>query len=155
MENDDMTAEVLQRKQVVRSLKKAFPKKLLQRTVNKLLSVSGYDGAELSILFTNDREIQTLNRRYRKKNKPTDVLSFPLLEGPGARFAGNALGDVVISVPTARRQAKRQGISLQEEIIRLIIHGFLHLLGYDHENVSKQEAERMKKREKLLLKKLA
>ena len=80
---------------------------------------------ELSILFVRDNEIRKLNRKYRRKNRPTDVLSFPLCEI-------GALGDIVISVDTARRYAKRDDMKYENKIKFLLIHGFLHLLGYDH-----------------------
>ena len=81
--------------------------------------------AELSIVLTTDRQIQKLNRIYRKKNKPTDVLSFPMDEQW-------LLGDVVISIPTARRQAMEKGVSMRAEVVELLAHGLLHLLGWDH-----------------------
>ena len=80
---------------------------------------------EISILFCGDARMRALNRRYRHRNRSTDVLAFP---GEGA-----ALGDIVISVPYARRQARRRGESRAREIERLLLHGYLHLLGYDHE----------------------
>jgi len=77
-----------------------------------------------------ERAIQTLNRKFLKKNKPTDVLSFPLGEkAPDGKYY---LGDIVISVPVAFRQAREKGHSLDREMRLLAIHGFLHLLGYDH-----------------------
>ena len=87
--------------------------------------------------------MQSLNRQYRKKNKPTDVLSFPLAD----ELQPTLLGDVVISVETAARQAQRRGHSLREELQVLLIHGILHLLGYDHE-VSRREAIRMHRKER-------
>ena len=81
---------------------------------------------EVSVMFCGDRKIRTLNRRYRRKDRPTDVLAFP-----GA--AGGFLGDIAISVPYAARQARRRGEPVSREIDRLLLHGFLHLLGYDHE----------------------
>lgn len=90
-----------------------------------------------------DSEIQTLNRQYRGKNQPTDVLSFPLAD----ELQPSLLGDVVISVETAARQAQRRGHSLREELQTLLIHGILHLLGYDHE-VSRSEAVRMQRKER-------
>jgi phosphate starvation-inducible PhoH-like protein len=100
------------------------------------------DVAELSIVLVSDGEMQRLNRRWRRKDRPTDVLSFPL-------DAGGLLGDVVISVDTARRQAAEQGTTLGREADRLLIHGLLHLLGYDHER-SPAEARRMQRRERAL-----
>ncbi len=98
--------------------------------------------AELSILLVSDDEMQRLNRRWRRKDRPTDVLSFPL-------DAEGLLGDVVISIDTARRQAAEQGTTLGREADRLLIHGLLHLLGYDHER-SPAEARRMQRRERAL-----
>jgi probable rRNA maturation factor len=90
-----------------------------------------------------DPQIHTLNRQYRGKDKPTDVLSFPLAD----ELQPLLLGDVVISVETAACQAQRRGHGLREELQTLLIHGILHLLGYDHE-VSRSEAIRMRRKER-------
>jgi probable rRNA maturation factor len=90
-----------------------------------------------------DPEIHALNRQYRGKDKPTDVLSFPLAD----ELQPFLLGDVIISVETAARQAQRRGHTLREELQTLLIHGILHLLGYDHE-VSRSEAIRMRRKER-------
>jgi probable rRNA maturation factor len=91
--------------------------------------------AELSIVLTGDGEVKSLNRAYRQKNKTTDVLSFPLLEGK-KMISGLKkkilLGDVVISIPQTRRQAAQRGRKFDEELALLLVHGILHLLGYDH-----------------------
>lgn len=105
---------------------------------------------EVSVLLTNDREIHRLNREWRGKDKPTDVLSFALLDDPTAPPAP-LLGDLVISIDTTRRQAKEYGVPVGEELLRLLIHGLLHLSGYDHEGVSRTEAERMRRAERRLL----
>ena len=81
---------------------------------------------EISVLFCGDRAMRTLNRRYRGMDAPTDVLAFPA-------ETGGLLGDIVISVPCASRQARRRGEPAAREIDRLLLHGFLHLSGYDHE----------------------
>lgn len=93
---------------------------------------AGCEDSELSLLLTDDERMLELNSVYRQKPTTTDVLSFRQEEegGPGL---GNLLGDIVISVPTARRQAEENGHSLEEEIRQLAVHGFLHLLGHDHE----------------------
>ncbi|HLG19283.1 MAG TPA: rRNA maturation RNase YbeY [Bdellovibrionota bacterium] len=85
---------------------------------------------EVSLALVSDRKIQRLNRRYRKTNRPTDVLSFAQEESPkhGARL----LGDIVLSVQSARRQAHERKCSLEEECDLLAVHGLLHLLGHDH-----------------------
>ena len=117
---------------------------------------------EISILLTDDTHIRELNRKYRKKDKPTDVLSFP--QGAIGSYAnwkleiGNYLypancplpiGDVVISVETVEKQAVLEGISFDEEIIRLLIHGILHLFGFEHEKGG-QKAKAMRGEEKRL-----
>jgi probable rRNA maturation factor len=96
--------------------------------------------AELSIVLTGDEQIKKLNRTFRKKDKATDVLSFPMREGEAGEVAGGLLGDVVISVPTAARQAKDKGVRVLEEVTFLLAHGLLHLLGWDHDTVSKDRA---------------
>jgi probable rRNA maturation factor len=90
--------------------------------------------SELSIVLTGDAEVKKLNRIYRSKNKTTDVLSFPLLEGKVLPAGRNmiALGDVVVSVPQTKRQALEQGKPVKAELALLVVHGVLHLLGYDH-----------------------
>lgn len=97
---------------------------------------------EISILLTTDEEICELNSKYRKKEKATDVLSFPM-DDPVL------LGDVVISIERAFEQAGQYGLSADEEIARLLIHGTLHLLGYDHENGGRQAAKMKRKEEGL------
>jgi probable rRNA maturation factor len=94
-------------------------------------------GAELSVLLTSDRSIHRLNREFRSKDKPTDVLAFAMREGevmggqPG--HEGEMLGDVVISLDTATRQAAERKRSPLEEVTHLLAHGLLHLVGYDHQ----------------------
>ena len=88
---------------------------------------------ELSILITDDEEISSLNRIYRAMDRPTDVLSFSQLEGEGPVTAPQLLGDVVISWETAQSQALEQGHTVLVEMKRLLVHGVLHLLGFDHE----------------------
>jgi len=82
-------------------------------------------GRELSVLFCGDARMRALNRRYRGRDRSTDVLAFP---GQGA-----SLGDIVISLPYASREARRRGESRRRELDRLLLHGYLHLNGYDHE----------------------
>jgi probable rRNA maturation factor len=86
-----------------------------------------------AIAFVTDAEIARLNKTYRKKNKPTDVLSFPAPSSSKGSSKNRFLGDIAIAPAVARRYAKKNGRSLQSEICVLILHGLLHLLGYDHE----------------------
>src|SRR5947209_9335003 len=115
----------------------------LRRWVRTVLQHLNQTQAELSLALVTDPEIHDLNRRYRGKDRPTDVLSFPLADA----LQSSLLGEVVISVETAARQAQRRGHSLREELQTLLIHGVLHLLGYDHE-VSRREAIRMRRKER-------
>jgi len=95
--------------------------------------------------------MRSFNRRYRNIDKTTDVLSFSLREGQFRHLRPEMLGDIVLSVPAARRQAKKADHTLHHEIERLLVHGLLHLLGYDHER-SRRDAHRMAKQEDFLLK---
>jgi probable rRNA maturation factor len=101
---------------------------------------------QVTVLLTTDRQIRRLNRRFRGKDKPTDVLSFPATPLQNAKPAERVAGDLAISVPTARRQAAELGHSLAVEIKVLILHGLLHLAGCDHETDSGQ----MRRRERNL-----
>ena len=104
--------------------------------------------SELSIALVNDDEIAALNSEHRAKSGPTDVLSFSLLEGQQTEHRGRLLGDVIISVETAARQARTAHRALNDELARLLIHGTLHLLGWDHEQP--EEARRMRAEERRL-----
>jgi len=106
--------------------------------------------AELTVVLVNDTDIQRLNRDYRGKDRPTDVLAFAMREGPRTARDDTVLGDVVISVDTATRQARERCVPVGDEVRTLLIHGVLHLLGYDHER-SPAEARRMQAKERLLL----
>jgi probable rRNA maturation factor len=104
----------------------------LRRRAERMLVRLKLRRAELSIVLCDDRTIHSLNRRHRRKDKPTDVLAFALREGPPMAGAQHVLGDVVISLDTARRQAAEHGHSLWREVTLLLAHGLLHLIGYDH-----------------------
>ena len=130
-----------------------FDQAHLKRSVRAILADVGEPSAELGILFVGDQRMQGLNRRYRGKDRTTDVLAFAMREArtPYAIcHMPDMLGDVVISAPTAWRQAREAGQSFDEEIVRLLVHGILHLCGYDHER-SEKEARRMHRRERMIL----
>lgn len=116
-------------------------KKFVKEITKKILEELNLDKVEVSITLTDNDKIRELNKNWRNKDKETDVLSFPINEKP-LRYRYTVLGDVVISIPFAKRQAEEIGYSYKEEILRLLIHGILHLLGYDHEKDEK-EAEIM------------
>ncbi len=96
----------------------------------------------LSILFTDDKRIKELNKIYRDKDYATDVLSFSQIEGENLENSSE-LGDIVISIQMAKLQASKFGNTFKQEILRLLIHGILHLFGFDHENVPEKDAKEM------------
>ena len=100
----------------------------------------GKTDVELSITLTSDAEIAELAGRFGRPPRPTDVLAFSMLEGQGAEHRGELLGDVVISLETAERQAGERAATLDHELRDLLIHGVLHLLGMDHERAADARA---------------
>ncbi len=123
-------------KVLVKKRVRGVESKLLSKIAHRALEVLGLSRAELSIVLVSDAQIRRLNKLYRHKDKPTDVLSFPIGEKVNGWLI---LGDIVISVDTARRQAQELGYSLEEELKRLLVHGLVHLLGYDHELEGEEE----------------
>lgn len=113
----------------------------------RILKSLGYEGYELTVVLVDDREMTRLNRRYFRRNRPTNVLSFPMMDETPASLHSRVLGDVVISADTARRDAEEVGQKAEEEILFLLIHGILHLAGYDHLG-SRKEQKRMEEKEK-------
>jgi probable rRNA maturation factor len=97
------------------------------------LKVAPARGAGVTVAFVSDRAMRELNRRWRGKRGTTDVLSFPSEQGEFEKAEGLSLGDVVISIEQAARQAEENGLELDEEVSQLILHGVLHLCGFDHE----------------------
>lgn len=114
---------------------KSFPAQELKKIARAVLELLEQGEVELSLALVGNAEIRKLNARFRSKDEPTDVLSFP----SGARLPTGAqlLGDVVISIERAKRQAREQKVTLREEMVTLLIHGVVHLLGYDHERSAK------------------
>ena len=108
---------------------------------------------ELEVLVVSDGRIHELNRSYRGKDKPTDVLSFSMLEGGG--IVGEQLGSLIISWDTTLAQAERFEVTPKQEFLRLLVHGVLHLLGFDHEGVSATVANRMRRLERKLRREVA
>jgi rRNA maturation RNase YbeY len=107
---------------------------LTQRFATRMLSALALQDSELSLLICDDRVMRRLNRQHRNIDKPTDVLAFAMREGPALVSMNDALGDVVISWPTTKRQARSHGQPAERELCLLLAHGVLHLLGFDHEN---------------------
>ena len=132
------------------AVKRAWLKRVLQET----LRVENVAVAEVSLVITGDARIHQINRIYRQVDAPTDVIAFALTEGATEGFVSPPdgilhLGEIVISYPTAVRQAAEHGHSVQQELAVLIVHGILHLLGYDH--VLSGQARKMKNRERKIL----
>ena len=109
----------------------------------------GCHDAELSILITDDNQITELNRRFLKREGPTNVLAFPMRDDDPAEPETGTLGDIVISLDAAMRDAREAGESLTKMTDRLLVHGLLHLLGYDHERL--EEAVKMEEETERLL----
>jgi probable rRNA maturation factor len=101
------------------------------------LTELGFLEAELSLLFVNDLQIQALNRKHLGRDKPTNVLAFSMREGEFSTLHPHLLGDLVISVETAKRQSNRFGLNEMEMVILLMVHGVLHLIGYEHVGTKK------------------
>ena len=105
----------------------------IRKTAQALLNALDSPDSELSILITDDSEIAQLNLQYRNRKGPTNVLSFPMHEGDFSEVSPEMLGDVVISAETAAREGKELGFSFAQRLNFLLVHGLLHLFGYDHE----------------------
>lgn len=125
-------------------------RKIFRSAATRLLKLTDCKDKEISITFVDDDGIQIINKQYLGKDKPTNVISFSLREGEFGEINPDLLGDIIISVETAGRDAVKGRLNFDEEIIFLIIHGFLHLIGYDHVNTSQANIRRMKRKEKEL-----
>jgi probable rRNA maturation factor len=124
--------------------------KKIQQTAQAVLDALDCPEAELSILMVDDARIAVLNQEYLHRRGPTNVIAFPMQAGEFAGLTPHLLGDVVISSETACREALKAGIGMHARITELLVHGVLHLLGYDHER-SDAEARRMEQRAAELL----
>lgn len=122
----------------------------VRHVAETVLAAEGESDSEVSIHLTDDEEIQQLNRTYRQVDEPTDVLAFAMREGSDGEVNPSLLGDVVVSVETAQRQAIKG--HFQRELALLVIHGILHLLGYDHE--SPEDAAVMEAKQRQLLRRI-
>ncbi len=132
---------------------------LIKKAVKETLTEEKFEyPAEISVSFVDNQKIHELNREYREKDRPTDVLSFPMWEkeelSDGSALDGHAvtLGDIIISAEKAQAQAEEYGHSIEREITFLSVHSTLHLLGYDHEISEEDEKYMNKKQEDVLVK---
>lgn len=121
----------------------------LKALVERILTEESRPDCGLTVIFTDSGHLRRLNRRYRGRDRVTDVISFAMNEGIGSQYNSKELGDVFISLPRARRQAREYRVTAEEEIRRLTVHGVLHLLGYDH--VKPGQARKMQSREEFYL----
>ncbi|MCK4534631.1 MAG: rRNA maturation RNase YbeY, partial [Syntrophobacterales bacterium] len=118
----------------------------IKRSSDRILRILENEDSEISLTFVDDAGITDINRQYLDRNYPTNVIAFSMNEGEFGDVNPNILGDIIISAETALRDAEAGGLSLEDELDYLIIHGVLHLLGYDHELPG--EAEEMREKEK-------
>ncbi len=109
-----------------------------------------YPEAELSLLIVDDEEIAGLNSRYLNRQGPTNVIAFPMLEGEFSDLDRQLLGDVVVSVETTQREADEGGVDFETRFDELLVHGILHLLGYDHEDDEQRAMEMDEKSRELM-----
>ncbi|MCF6179655.1 MAG: rRNA maturation RNase YbeY [Geopsychrobacter sp.] len=130
-----------------RQKKQKILKRPLRKIAQRILSVSGFPEAELSILILDNSGIQEINRNYLQRDRPTNFISFAMQEGEGGGLQPQLLGDVVISAERAAADAVDADIPFEHELTFLLLHGILHLLGYDHERGTKQQARQMETRE--------
>jgi probable rRNA maturation factor len=105
---------------------------MIRRLARAILRELNHLDKEIGIVFVDDREIRDLNEKYLKRDRPTNVISFPMAQGEFSEINPHLLGDVVISMETAMREARELALSLEEELAFLLIHGILHLTGYSH-----------------------
>lgn len=126
-------------------------KRRVRATASGIAKALDVKGGSLTIILTDNEYIRAINRKYRKKNRPTDVISFSYRDDPFpcGSTGGEFLGDVYLSLERAREQAADNGGSFEDEVKRLLIHGILHLLGFNHER-SLKEAKVMKEKEALV-----
>ena len=123
---------------------------MIKKTVQVILSALDFPDGEISILLVDDPQIATLNQKYLDRRGPTNVIAFAMREGEFAHLTPHLLGDVVISVDTAIREAHDAGLKQTRRFNELLVHGILHLFGYDHEE-SEKEARRMEEKSRELL----
>jgi len=127
---------------------KNFFKKILEKAIGKIGLKT--KKIELGLLLIGNKRIKKLNKKYRNKNKATDVLSFPLRDDSLKKYGIMPIGDIFISLPFAKTEANKFGVSLDDELRKLAVHGFLHLLGYDHEKSDKEGRKMLALQEKIL-----
>lgn len=122
----------------------------LKRIIKRTLKMENVKSSEMAIILTTDEKVHELNKKYRGIDKSTDVLSFAFEDNAKVRYNNRQLGEIYISIPKMREQAKEYGHSQMRELAFLTVHGILHLLGYDHTLGKKEEEEMFAKQELVL-----
>jgi probable rRNA maturation factor len=125
----------------------------LKEKAQAILDALGSPDGELSILLLDDPQIAVLNKNYLQREGPTNVIAFPMREGAFAEINPDLLGDIVVSLETAEKEGLAAGMSMKDRLGELMVHGILHLFGYDHET-SETEARRMEAKSREILKQL-
>ncbi|HOI73981.1 MAG TPA: rRNA maturation RNase YbeY [Syntrophales bacterium] len=131
-----------------RQKKEKIDRRRVRSALRKALHRLGRDDAEVSLLFLDDEGIREINRTYLNRDYPTNVISFSMTEGPFGDLNPRVLGDIVISVERSRAEALESGLAPEDYQDFLIIHGLLHLLGYDHESPREEDGEHMREMER-------
>jgi len=121
----------------------------MKQAVRVILGALDCPDGEISILIVDDPQIKKLNRKYLNRNSPTNVIAFPMREGEFTHLSPQLLGDVVISTDTAAKEAQNSAMSMEQRLTELLVHGILHLFGYDHET-SAQDARKMAEKSRQL-----
>ena len=122
----------------------------MRQTVRVILNALDFPNGEISILIVDDPQIEILNQKYLNRRGPTNVLAFAMRDGEFSELTPHLLGDVVISMDTTAKEAQNHGMSVERRFNELLVHGILHLLGYDHED-NEKDALRMEQKSRELL----
>lgn len=138
-----MTLQIKNNQKIVK-----LEKRKIRHTLKTIMSHLECSDKDISVSFVDDEEIRSLNKNYLGKDKSTNVLSFSMRENDYGDINPNVLGDIVISAQTAEHDARTGGLTVSQEIDFLLIHGLLHLLGFNHEKTTKTETLKMKQKEK-------
>ncbi len=133
-------------------IKLPLAKNEIKRLTVKILSLLKEKNSNVDLVFVNDKDMRALNLKYRKIDRPTDCLAFPMREGKDSQLNPQLLGDVVISVDAAKRNAKSFGTDIKDETTLYIIHGILHLLGFN--DTDRKQRTRMRNLEENILRRL-
>ena len=134
-----------------RQRRHSFKSQQLKKVAVRILNALGCpEGTELSVSIVGDRSMRIINREYLAKDRPTNVISFSLQEGDFGGVNPLALGDVIVSADTAAREAEEGGMAFFERLSFLLLHGILHLCGYDHERSGEVAAQKMVQKEQQL-----